>query len=814
MSSEKNEENKLEKNIKKEDFFRYKNLLEVLPELVFELGLDGKVQYVNQSGLDKFGYTKEEFINNYNIPTFFPDDALELTESFKKLIIGEEFEKKTYSAKTKNGKRIPVIISSTLVQDNDKSCIRGVIVEVTDQKELEDRFQNLFLLSPFSTIIFKPETGNIKLLNPYAEKLLGVNKQKLENENVFFFVHDSGLLTFRNYIKSVGKNYFGEKYNTFISTKNGEERNVEISSARISISGKEYIQCIFRDTTEIVLKDLKEIEHRKQKELLALSVFQLNKYKDKDSMFKYIAQTLHAFNPKSIIIVGDYIEGKHKLKLNHIQGSKIDKITDILQIDINRFEIDVVDYPQPDNRLFVDIESVIKKHDLKTNLSKVKFGLLKKMLKIKNIYTCKLLVNQKILGGIAILTPNENFLIENEFIEIFIAQASIILDRISYEEQLISAKEKAIESDRLKSSFLSNMSHEIRTPMNSILGFSNLILNEDLTEELKSKYSMLMQTSGEVLVKLIDDIIDISKIESNQLEIQEEEFIVNDMIEELKIEYVNVLTKDLDRVEMIFKNQESRIKIKSDKGRIKQILNNLINNSTKFTNKGTIDIWFELKGKQIVFHVKDSGIGINKEKQKIIFDRFRQADESSTRPFRGAGLGLAISKHLANILGGDILVNSKRNIGAEFIVTIPTNMNIEHIEEKSYIKPHTITNLDWSKYSVFIAEDEESNFFLLEAYLSQTGIKYEWFKNGKELLDGLKIKQPDFVLLDLKMPEMDGYTAASKMKNKYPELYIIAQTAYAMADEKKKAIEAGCDDFVTKPIKKEVLYYKIGKYLK
>ncbi len=813
MLTDKINKKSVEKFLKQEDVIRYQGLLEVLPELVFEIDLNGKINYVNQSGLDKYGYIKEDFIKSYSLETFFPDDALKLSENFKKLINGEKFERETYSAKTKDGKYIPVVISSTLVQDSEEPCIRGVIVDVTNQMNLEDRFRNLFLLSPFSTIIFKSDTGNIFLLNPYAETLLGIDKNKLENENIFFFVHDSGLVTFRNYIQSIAKENFGVKYNTFISTKSGEERNVEISSARISISGKEYIQCIFRDTTEIVLKNSKEIENRKQKELLALSVFQLNNYKDKDSMLRYIAQTLQAFNPKSIIIIGDYIEGKNKLKLNHIQGSNIEKITEALQIDIRSFEIDVVDYPQPDNQLFVDIEAIMELYNLKTNLSKVKFGLLKKVLKIKKIFTTKLLVNKRILGGIAILTPNENFLVENEFIEIFIAQACIILDRISYEEQLISAKEKAIESDRLKSSFLSNMSHEIRTPMNSILGFSNLILNEDLTDDLKSKYSSLMQTSGEVLVKLIDDIIDISKIESNQLEVQEKEFTVDEMMEELKVEYSSVLTKDLNNVEIIFRNHESAIRIKSDKARIKQILNNLINNSTKFTSKGTIEIWFELKRKQVVFHVKDSGIGINKEKQKIIFDRFRQADESSTRPFRGAGLGLAISKHLANILGGDILVNSKRNIGAEFIVTLPTNIEVNLVEEKSYIKPHTFTNTDWSKYSVFIAEDEESNFLLLEAYLIQTGIKYEWFKNGKELLAGLKIKQPDFVLLDLKMPEMDGYTAASKIKNKYPDVYIIAQTAYAMADEKNKAMEAGCDDFVTKPIKKEVLYYKIGKYL-
>jgi len=798
-----------------EDTSLYKEFLDALPEIVFEMTLDGRIIFVNQAGLNYLGYTDDEFKEAFEIDVFFPKEYQIVKANLTKLINEEPFEKRSYLAQKKNGELFPVILSTTLVKKkNHPIAVRGIIIDISKQQESEERFKNLFNSSPFPTVIFSPETGDIFMSNPKANVLFGIKKEALSDRNIFFFIHDTGELSFRNYIQLIQTHEKKEiDYNTVLSKAEGEKRDIKISSIEITISGKKYIQSIFQDITLSRQKELKEIKNRKQKELLALSVFQLNHYKEKDSMFRYIAQTLQAFSPKSIIIIGDYLPEKNKLKLNHILGSRIEKISEILKIDINKFEMDVVHYPLPENRLFVDIEKVLDDNNLKTNLSRIKFNILKKVLQIKKIYTTKIIVNNNVLGGIAILTPNVNFLEENEFIEIFVSQAGIILDRIDYEKQLIQSKKEAIESDRLKSIFLSNMSHEIRTPMNSILGFSNLILNDDLTPELKSKYSDLMQSSGEILVKLIDDIIDISKIESNQLEVLQEDFLVNDIIEELEVEYLNLFDTNQKQIKMSFINSQEPVYIKSDRSRIKQILNNLINNSTKFTIEGTIDIWFEIKEQQIVFHVKDSGIGIPKDKQEIIFDRFRQADESPIRPFRGAGLGLAISKHLSNLLGGDILVDSQKNRGTEFMVVLPTNKKQYISNQKQYIKPIQKNNYEWKNYTVFIAEDEESNFFLLEAYLKETQIKINWYKNGVELMTALKKQQPDFILLDLKMPEMDGYTAAAKIREEYPDLYIIAQTAYAMADEKNRAMKAGCNDFITKPIKKEVLFYKIDKYL-
>lgn len=792
------------------------SFLDSIPNLIFEISLDGKLTYLNEKGLEKYGYSLQDFKNNYNLEVIFPYDYQRLEESFHNIVKGEAVNKNTFQAVKKNGESFTVAVSAQLIRkDNLPILIRGLIVDITEHNELDDVFQDLFRSSPFPTVILDPQTGEISMLNTFAKELFAVEPEQPEpkSENIFFYVHDFGKQTFRKYIGSVLNSDKNLSYNTQLSNKKGEERQVKIYSSKINIEGHQFIQCIFEDRTDLLIKQNKEIEQRKQKELLALSVFQLNDYKDKDSMFKYIAQTLHAFNPNSIVAIGDVIPEKHKLRLNCISGVDLSRLTQLTGLDINKTEVDILDYPAPENRMFVDIVQHLSQDKFNKIIPLAKLSLLKKLFKLKKIFTTKIVVNKSMYGGILIFTPNENFLAENEYIEIFISQAGIILDRIFYENELIEAKEKAIESDRLKSAFLSNMSHEIRTPMNSILGFSDLILNEELTEDLRGKYSGLIRNSGDVLVKLIDDIIDISKIESHQLKILNEEFVVNEMLEELKIEYLGMKNQDPSAVELTFTNNKRPVIIKSDRSRIKQILNNLLSNSIKFTPKGSIEIWYELKAHQIVFHVKDTGEGIAKEKQDIIFDRFRQADETATRPHRGAGLGLSISKHLANLLNGDIIVNSQKNIGTEFIITLPTNHNSKQKTMEQFIKPHLKTAINWEKYTIFIAEDEESNYLLLEAYLKNTKVSYKWFKNGLELINAIKDQQPDLVLLDLKMPEMDGYTAAVEIKKNYPDLYIIAQTAYAMADEKSKAIKAGCDDFVTKPIKKEVLFYKIGKRL-
>ena len=390
--------------------------------------------------------------------------------------------------------------------------------------------------------------------------------------------------------------------------------------------------------------------------------------------------------------------------------------------------------------------------------------------------------------------------------------------------ELLLAKEKAEESDRLKSSFLANMSHEIRTPMNSILGFSELLAEPTLTQEEKQEYINYIKTSGKTLLTLINDIIDLAKIEAGQINMHIIPTNVNHILSELA-DYYNELKKRYEKpeLEVVFEDGLSNqtATILTDPERFRQIMNNLLSNALKFTEKGAIRFGYTLKNNELKFFVKDSGIGIKKKHLTLIFDHFRQIDESHTRKFGGTGLGLTISRNLTEMLGGSIWAESTPGEGTTFYFTIPyhpvkepENPNLSSMEQLQ-------TNLNATQEPILkgkvilVAEDEESNFFLMKTQLRNTGVTLFRAKNGKEAVEMYQIyeQQIDLVLLDIQMPEMNGYEAMKKIRDKYPDTIIIAQTAHAMADEQKRIKEAGFDDYLAKPITKAKFTQLLMKYL-
>ena len=390
-------------------------------------------------------------------------------------------------------------------------------------------------------------------------------------------------------------------------------------------------------------------------------------------------------------------------------------------------------------------------------------------------------------------------------------------ERKAYETNLRIAKEKAEESDRLKTAFLSNMSHEIRTPMNAIVGFSELLSTEDVSETDKKEFISQINLGAETLMRLIDDIIDIAKIESGQIIIHKTNFLLSELLNELKI----VFSKTLER------SGKTKIKLIPDHGiylsdipvytdlfRLKQVFSNLISNAIKFTETGEIRFGIKMiDNKLITFYVKDSGIGIENEKQKLIFERFRQGHESKTNIYGGTGLGLAISKNLTELLGGNISVSSKPGNGAEFCFSIPFITSLfPDPSQKTYL-PEIILELPGK--TILIAEDEESNFTFLAEALKKSGATIIRAKDGNQAVDlFLKNPQTDLVLMDIRLPFQNGYDATHKIKKIRAEIPVIAQTAYAMAGERQQSILAGCDDFITKPVKLAELYMLIKKHLK
>jgi signal transduction histidine kinase/CheY-like chemotaxis protein len=377
--------------------------------------------------------------------------------------------------------------------------------------------------------------------------------------------------------------------------------------------------------------------------------------------------------------------------------------------------------------------------------------------------------------------------------------------------ELIKQKLKAEESDKLKSSFLSNLSHEIRTPMNAIVGFTELLINTEVEKEEQLEYLTVVDKSGKNLIAIIDDLIEMSKIESHQTKPNYTPVNLESCIHDLynSIQITNKKSKKID-FKIIESHNPALHPIKTDQVKLIQIITNLITNALKFTEKGSVAFGYEVddKNSTIKFSIKDTGFGIEEEDQKYIFDRFRRVGGDHTIKISGLGLGLAISKAYVEMLGGTIALKSKLGEGSEFYFTIP----LEYVKSKKItVQPVnqavSIREGEEEEGTILIAEDDNINFLLFQKIMKSKNYKIIRAENGQEAVD-ICLSNPniDLVLMDIKMPIMDGFEAFDKISPIRPNLPIIAQTAFSSNEDKEKIFKLGFTDYITKPINRERLF--------
>ncbi len=385
------------------------------------------------------------------------------------------------------------------------------------------------------------------------------------------------------------------------------------------------------------------------------------------------------------------------------------------------------------------------------------------------------------------------------------------------EVQLRSAKEKAEKSDKLKSAFLANMSHEIRTPINGILGFANLMEIREFSRDKQIQYLKIINNSGKLLLNLINDIIDIAKIEAGQLNIENVNVDLNALIYEISEFYQGEkIKKDKKHIEIIpkFPMGDYPQTIISDSYRLRQIINNLISNALKFSDSEAIEFGFEFQIGSILFFVKDKGIGMSKVEQDLIFERFKQVGSSSKKK-EGTGLGLAISKGLIELMGGNIWVKSQSGKGSEFRFTLPLKLSLDQstVQQNKGIEIDT-SNLNWNGKTILLVEDEDINFMYISELIENTGIILLRTSTAEEAINICKTNQTiDLILMDMRLPGINGFDATKIIKQIRKRTPIIAQTAYAMENERKDCLTAGCDDYLTKPFDQKVLFDVIDRYL-
>ena len=381
------------------------------------------------------------------------------------------------------------------------------------------------------------------------------------------------------------------------------------------------------------------------------------------------------------------------------------------------------------------------------------------------------------------------------------------------EEELIRAKEKAEESDKLKTAFIHNISHEIRTPMNAITGFSALLGEPDTTEEIRNSFVNIIMDSSDQLLKIVTDIIEISNIEAGIVKIVHDEVNINEVLKKIYNEYDSRAKSK--GINFTYHSALSDIDalLQTDKTKLEQIISNLVSNAFKFTSEGAIDFGYTHSKGNIEFYVSDSGIGIPINQHERIFERFYQVESSVARQYEGTGLGLSISKAYVELLGGKIWLKSEPSKGSVFYFRIPLIQLPQPVRSEVVLPKPEIGKMH-TKKTVLIAEDEENNYLLLVELLSTLNLNIIHAYNGLEAVEICRSgREVDLVIMDIKMPLMDGYTATREIRKILPELPVIAQTAYSYATDMEKALNAGCDDYISKPINKSKLLDLLNKYL-
>jgi len=780
--------NKLVENYKKsqEELLKFQFMVENAKQEVYLLNPDGTIEYVNKIVESSLGYSSNE-IYGKGIKLFDPNYKANFYDYFIDIKQGEVTSRETIHI-NKHGQEQNKLVKSFYLKIADKEYICGFAEDITERKKTEIRlqqseqlFQNLARMSPVGIFRTRPD-GYTTYVNPKWCELSGLEPTEAMGNNWLKAVHPEDIdETFSKWVenstkasKSEAKYRFLHSDGTIVwvlGTANPEVVNGEIVG---------YIGTI-TDITDLKLAEIKikekaaevDAQYKKYKELLELAT---------DAFF-------HGDKKGNLIMVNQAATKLTGYSEEELLGINISDLCNDDEINKNPLRYDLLA-----KGLTLKNERIIQRKDgssvfIEMNSKQMPDGTYQSFLRnISERKETERLIKQQ---SDEIETQNEEYKQLND--------------------ELYRAKEKAEESDRLKSAFLANMSHEIRTPMNAICGFSNLLERESVNEEKQKEYIDIINDNSQQLLSIINDIIDISKIESGLTSVYHNQFNLNILLENL---YSTHLPSAQNKgLEFILRKgfPNSRATIESDEQKIRQILNNLLFNALKFTPSGKIVFGYTINDNSIEFQVSDTGIGIATDNHKMIFDRFLQVENASIDSRRGTGLGLPISRAFTELLGGNMWVESEIGKGTSFFFTIPYKP-VDQIVDKSKSTINLAPN--WKNKRILAVEDDDYSYQYLWELIIGTGAEIVRAENGEDAIKIFKqIPAPDLILMDIKLPKLSGIDATKAIRTVNQKIPIIAQTAYAFESDKETALKAGCNAFITKPIDKEDFFEIMQRFM-
>ncbi len=742
---------------------------------------------------EMLGYPCETFKNNSDfISLIHPEDAGRVTEAMKSHLEGyiNKYEAE-YRILTKSDGYIWVYDNGSVAKMDSSGkplIVAGLVVDISGRKLAEEllktsetRYRRLFETAKDGIIILDAETGMIMDVNPFLINLLGYARDQFLEKKIWEIGFFKDILANYEKFKELQLKEYVRYENLPLETAHGRKINVEFVSNLYRENDKNVIQCNIRDITK---RKNAELAHYQSEER-----FNLIMEHSAEAIFILDRNGRYLFLNKAVTDMVGYTEEEIKQKsiADLVPKNRRNQFHNLFEEVLNK------------GKIFVEIELLNKNGD-----------------HISSDFNAVLLPNGLVYCNCKDISSNK----ENEFL---LKQKSRQLKEQNKEYQLLNkelvqsnlqlivAKEKAEENDSLKTAFLQNMSHEIRTPMNGILGFSELLKSPHLSDKEQQKFILIIEQSGQRMLNIINDIVNISKIETGQIELCMQETDLNELMWHL-----HTIFKPESESRGLQLNCKPGLPdqfclIETDKTKLAQVLSNLIKNAIKFTPNGSIDFGYQLKKNVLEFYVSDTGIGVAPEMSEIIFERFRQVDMSLARNFEGAGLGLAISKAFILKLGGKMWVKSELGKGAKFLFIIPYRLIASRHDE---IRIKKTVGGRLQNVNILIAEDDVNSMLVLRKMLEIEKANLFFARNGQEAVN-MVMTTPELqiVLMDLKMPVMDGFEAIRIIKQMKPEIPIIAQSAYVFSNDQDQARKSGCNDYIGKPIQMESMIELINKHI-
>ncbi len=765
---------------------------------------NAKIIDVNYAMEKISGYSYNEIISNNVIEMFLAPEYKPL--AYEKMERSETTPYQVVGVK-KNGKRINIEIESRNIKVGARylrvTAVRDISEKIIQQKKLEKSNQEILSRETTLRAIFdnsivaifiQDKNGTFIDVNKGAVEMYGYSKEELIGKDPAFISADN-----RNDLNHISKllnlvyNGEAQQFEFWGKRKNGEVFPKLVKITKGTYFGEDVVFAFAHDISE-------NKKHKQIQDILYNVLMYDSNRTSMEEFAKYIQFELGKIIDTTNFYIGLYNSNDNTFSFPYYSDvyDNADKTT--ANKTLGKY---VMETGKP---LLADY---------KTKKKLIKEGKLIPQGTFSNEWMgAPLKSDNDIIGVMAVQNYKKKKAYSKDDLNIFYLitqQIGRLIKRKEQEEKLKSALLKAEESDRLKSAFLTNMSHEIRTPMNGILGFTSLLKQNIISEKEKADAYDIIEKSGKRLLNIINDLIDISKIEAGQTQVKISEFIVYEQLKDLYNFFLLETKKKKLILKLTVPELLRNIKIKTDYDKMNSILTNLIKNAIKYTPKGEIEFGYNIMTNHLKFYVKDTGMGISKDRHKAIFERFVQADIEDKKAMEGAGLGLAITKAYVDMLGGDIWLKSTPNKGTTIYFTIP----IEKMEasiinqqiEDNKIAPKLIKAKDIDMINILIAEDDKVSFFYLKTLLKFDNVRVIRASNGFEAVSIMKSNSEiDLILMDIRMPKMGGLEATRLIRKFNKEVIIIAQTANAMEKDKIISLKAGCNDYISKPIFKDVFY--------